>query len=540
VNIILAFLIFILCVAAGNLLIARRAWSSSQTSKTGHSFSDFIELLGASGIVILLTPTTLLLYWGWISGFLWLALFTLFAGFLLAYCFASNRLNCTDNKSPNFLQHPLALICKQFILIACIGFASAILTLLIQLQSGIWFVLLGSLLAIKFAKDNQHIPGIIRAFICLIIGVSSVLLGTHIGVSFFGEWQPIPTLEILRFDNSSLTTIGILSLAFYIASQDQLQSALSKSAGVIWLMFFCVLLFSLLILLPSLEAPMHNLDISESNNAPPFIAVCVFISAPLLFNYFVGSKSQQPVKTQSNSFGQIQIIGLSVTIFVLLMFLILASGTGIGSWKTHYLNWPNAHNLIEQFTLVLDGVIGTLEVLPWSQHTIILSTFMLAFCTLVFLVSCLKQISLIDQQLPDKVALRISQFKLARTLIIIMVCLASLEYGFSLSLWIVIGMLSWNLLSTAMLRAFSRPNDNLASLAKHNPHPLYLGICLALCLISHLGALALALHSVLNAAYVLALVSSVITALFIKLQWHDLKSSFLEFSKPKEINIKLN
>jgi len=200
-----------------------------------HPFAQFIDQLGGSATLILIAPTSAMLFWGWSAGFLWLSLSTLFTGLMIAYCLANNRVDHLANKEDLFAYGSIALTLKQIILVLFIGLGCAILTQLIQLQTGIWFVLLGSLLAVKFVKNNQQIPTFIRAFICLIILVSSILLGTHIGVSFFGDWHPIPAIEILRFDNSSLTALGILSLAFYISSQPNIHSALFKSSGALWL-----------------------------------------------------------------------------------------------------------------------------------------------------------------------------------------------------------------------------------------------------------------------------------------------------------------
>lgn len=372
-----------------------------------------VDNLALNLTFVLLPVLSVLLFWGWSMAFLWLfiqhflleSLFNLQVtkqagkeNIQLSNALLNNRSQTTD--VPKFHRQCLHILVVAFLIIlssACLYF----LTYLVDRQSGLLLALIA--LYASFHAFNIQQTLVFRALLAIATLCFGVLLSDKIGLSFFGNWQPISQLQWLDFNNRTIMACLLLALALTQISNKQLQRQFARACGLI---LFLVLLGLLLILLlnpQTIDAPIHNL--SSELTPPSFILFFLFLAIPagsLVINALTADTNNHAVEnaeiTAEQQYFRQQSLSLFNLLLLVVIFVSLLTAAGIGAWQTHYQNWPELTQLIPHLQLTLDNLMETLSISGGASIVTSLFYFLVCVLGINTLMITTRQLSTVSSQ----------------------------------------------------------------------------------------------------------------------------------------------
>lgn len=442
---------------------------------------------------ILLPAISVLLFWGWSMAFLWLFI----QHFLLESLFnlqgARSNFSFFENNQQIKNLPKLHRQCLDGLIQAYLILLSAaclyLLTYLVDRQSGLLLALI-ALYASFHAFNSQKQLGfrILLAIATLSFGV---LLSHKIGLSFFGNWQPIPQLPWLDFNNKTIMASLLLVLTLTQLKNRQLHQQLTRVCGVLLLFLLLSLLVVLLANPQTIDAPIHNL--SGESSPPSFVLFFLLLSIPaasFVMNAFVKKDTENEGNASKNTnhlalhrYFRQQSLSIFSLLLLVTIFVSLLTAAGIGAWQTHYQDWPESTPLLGHLQLTLNNLMATLSVSAPSPSnngaTIVASLFYFLVCALGLntLMTTAKKINL---HKPQKSNLSYA--------LIVLITFYLLAEQVSFNHWLIFGALCWLLFVWLFLQ------HNIQNLKQNNniQNKMIAAISLALTVIGCLQKLGFA------------------------------------------------
>ena len=462
-----AFLAFTAFLAFGYLSVLRLAYL--QQLSTGPLVSmleavrgkAWLRGFGSSGLFVALPATSFLLFWGWGLALLWV-----FAFHLLIESLAHIRLASAEHDlephdylvtsaKPKFVQ--LERLIAQIFFILASAITISLLTSLIDQRSGLLFALFALLPAYLLLHSTQPAVTKIIKFIGVVL---IVLIGygaaAQLGFSVYGEWVPLlglvdSTSSWLRFDNTAFI-VGILTLSAFLLNQHTTaRNDLSLLAGILGTILMLILLISFLWLRPVLDAPLNSVQ-DGAESLPALLSFSAFLTTGFLAFLFrvLGQHATMSSQSSQSRFGTWQLTSLLQLLFVLILVLTLAAAVGLGSWKTHYLEWGS--NILIDPTNHLNIVTQSLVKLSSfdSDASRTLQTSVMATVCIFGLSMALLSIHYLliysaneDQSAAKSLTQLIFRSSFSQATLIFLTALYLSNQGISLNVWLILGLLSW-------------------------------------------------------------------------------------------------
>lgn len=501
-NSLTAFLAFIAFLAFGYLSVLRLAYRQQLSSGPLVSMlgalrgKAWLRGFGSSGLFIALPATSLLLFWGWGVALLWI-----FAFHLLIESFAHIRLASAEHDlephdylvtSANPKLVRLERLIAQIFFILAAAITISLLTSLIDQRSGLLFALLALLPAHLLLQSTQ--PAVTKAI--KIIGVLVIVLAGYgaaamLGFSVYGEWVPLAGLVDtasgwLRFDNTAFI-IGVLTLcAFLLNQHTTARNDLSLLAGILGVILIFVLQLSFLWLQPELDAPINSAQ-GNTENLPLLLSFSAFLTTGFLALLFrvLGQHATMSAQSSQSRFGTWQLISLLQFCFALTLVLCLAAAVGLGSWKTHYLEW-GGYALIDP-TNHLDIVTQSLVKLSAfnaDASRTLQTSIMATICIFGLSMALLSTHYLLiysaneDQSEVKSLSQLIFRSSFSQATLIFLTALYLSNQGISLNLWLILGLLSWFLVVQMLINTDIEGTQKSTVGAERVNNSLCLGIIL--------------------------------------------------------------
>ena len=433
----------------------------------GLNSSHGLKHIGSSAFFVSLPATSLLLFWGWGPALIWLVIFHLMADSLVNLQVTAVDHQAALSEYLVGLDSSLASLAMRGLLqLYLLLLMAVVLTMLAQLidkESGLLFALV-SLIPAHHLLRNGHksIPSFLKiagAFCLLIIGL---VIANQLGLAMYGDWAPlssiskfnVPQLDWFRLNNTTVVAALLLSGAFILARDEKFSDDVSKLAGVVVIGTIAILVVKLIWLRPLLDAPINvGNQVQGEQKLPNLLAFCLFLFAGLTTLFFRVFNSTAPTDDELSpaaDFGRLQIESLLQLILGLLLILCLASALGIGSWKTHFLNWDQNADFISHLKLAISSLLNLIHsgaTVGNFMHTAIMAGFCIA--GLNFLRVCIKALSLADEERtyrigkPDSFLGVLIQSKLIQAFLAYLLCTDYIANGVSLNSWLLIGIIAW-------------------------------------------------------------------------------------------------
>lgn len=461
------FLAFLAFLAFGYLsilrLLVKREFGKFSFSVVLDSISDrrMLTSLGSSAFFISMPATSLLLFWGWGPAILWLIAFHLLVESLLHLQYTTTEQDhslaelLVHSGSPKLALLESALVQSFFILL--MATVVSLLATLIDKQSGLLFALIALFPAQQLLRNrNASVPFFVRLISSALIITIGVLFAHKLGFGIYGNWLLLgDNIDWLRVNNVTLIAGVLIISSFLLANKNQFQEDVATLSGGFIVLLIVLMGVRLGLLQPILDAPLNAVQSAsgkELNAIPTFASLCFFSFAglgALLIRLLNDETNYADAKTSAACFGRLQIESFVQLLFLIVLVLSLASALGIGAWKTHYTQWAIDGNFIDHLNL---AITSTLQLVHSSlktgtfAHTMIMVGMCVAGTS--FLMMCVSRFkitrhykgddtSLVDVVLSNKIPQAISIFLLSCYFI---------EHGITVSIWLIIGMLSWALI----------------------------------------------------------------------------------------------
>jgi len=351
-----AFLAFTAFLAFGYLSVLRLAYLQQLRAGPLVSMLEAVQGkawlrgFGSSGLFVALPATSFLLFWGWGPALLWVFTFHLLIESLTHIRLASAEHDLEPHDylvtsvNPKLVR--LERLIAQIFFILAAAITISLLTSLIDQRSGLLFAMLALFPAHVLLHSTQ--PAVTKV-IKLAGVVLIVLIGygaaARLGFSVYGEWVPLLGIidsasSWLRFDNTAFI-VGVLTLcAFLLNQHTTARNDLSLLAGILGCILMLILLVSFLWLRPVLDAPLNSAQ-SGAENLPALLGFSTFLTTGFLALLFrvLGQHATMSSQSSQSRFGTWQLTSLLQLLFALIVVFSLAAAVGLGSWKTHYLEW---------------------------------------------------------------------------------------------------------------------------------------------------------------------------------------------------------
>jgi len=401
------------------------------------------------------------LFWGWGPALLWVFTFHLLIESLTHIRLASAEHDLEPHDylvtsvNPKLVR--LERLIAQIFFILAAAITISLLTSLIDQRSGLLFAMLALFPAHVLLHSTQ--PAVTKV-IKLAGVVLIVLIGygaaARLGFSVYGEWVPLLGIidsasSWLRFDNTAFI-VGVLTLcAFLLNQHTTARNDLSLLAGILGCILMLILLVSFLWLRPVLDAPLNSAQ-SGAENLPALLGFSTFLTTGFLALLFrvLGQHATMSSQSSQSRFGTWQLTSLLQLLFALIVVFSLAAAVGLGSWKTHYLEWggyalidPTNHlNIVTQSLVKLssfDADAGrTLQTSVMTTICIIGVSMALLSIHYLLIYSANE-----DQSEVRSLTQLVFRSSFSQAALIFLTALYLSNQGISLNLWLILGMLSW-------------------------------------------------------------------------------------------------
>jgi len=499
-NSLTAFLAFIAFLAFGYLSVLRLAYR--QQLSTGPLVSmleamrgkAWLRSFGSSGLFVALPATSLLLFWGWGVALLWV-----FAFHLLVESLAHIRLASAEHDlephdylvtsaEPKLVR--LERLIAQIFFVLATAITISLLSSLIDQRSGLLFALFALLPAHLLLHSTE--PAVTK-IIKLIGVILTVLMGygaaAMLGFSVYGEWVPLAGMidaasSWLRFDNTAFI-VGVLTLcAFVLNRHTKARNDLSLLAGILGVILVIILLISFLWVQPELDAPVNSSQ-SGAENLPVLLSFSAFLTTGFLALLFrvLGQHATMSSQSSQSRFGTWQLTSLLQFGFTLILVLSLAAAVGLGSWKTHYLEWanyavidPTNHlNIVTQSLIKLSAFDADAS---RTLQTSVMATIcifglsMALLSTHYLLIYSAKE----DQSEAKSLMQLIFRSSFSQAALIFLSALYFSNQGISLNVWLTLGLLSWFLVVQMLINTDIEGTQKSSAGAERVNNSLCLGI----------------------------------------------------------------
>jgi len=246
--------------------------------------------------------------------------------------------------------------------------------------------------------------------------------------------------------------VGVLTLcAFLVNQHTTARNDLSLLAGILGCILMLILLVSFLWLRPVLDAPLNSAQ-SGAENLPALLGFSTFLTTGFLALLFrvLGQHATMSSQSSQSRFGTWQLTSLLQLLFALIVVFSLAAAVGLGSWKTHYLEWggyalidPTNHlNIVTQSLVKLssfDADAGrTLQTSVMTTICIIGVSMALLSIHYLLIYSANE-----DQSEVRSLTQLVFRSSFSQAALIFLTALYLSNQGISLNLWLILGMLSW-------------------------------------------------------------------------------------------------
>ncbi len=462
-----AFLAFTAFLAFGYLSVLRLAYLQQLRAGPLVSMLEAVQGkawlrgFGSSGLFVALPATSFLLFWGWGPALLWVFTFHLLIESLTHIRLASAEHDLEPHDylvtsvNPKLVR--LERLIAQIFFILAAAITISLLTSLIDQRSGLLFAMLALFPAHVLLHSTQ--PAVTKV-IKLAGVVLIVLIGygaaARLGFSVYGEWVPLLGIidsasSWLRFDNTAFI-VGVLTLcAFLLNQHTTARNDLSLLAGILGCILMLILLVSFLWLRPVLDAPLNSAQ-SGAENLPALLGFSTFLTTGFLALLFrvLGQHATMSSQSSQSRFGTWQLTSLLQLLFALIVVFSLAAAVGLGSWKTHYLEWggyalidPTNHlNIVTQSLVKLssfDADAGrTLQTSVMTTICIIGVSMALLSIHYLLIYSANE-----DQSEVRSLTQLVFRSSFSQAALIFLTALYLSNQGISLNLWLILGMLSW-------------------------------------------------------------------------------------------------
>ncbi len=463
-NSLLVFLAFIGFLAFGYLslvrMLSKQSFANASINNYGDVFrsANLLQNLGSSAFFVSLPATSLLLFWGWGPALLWLVIFHVFVESMCHLQYSSQQSDSTiadhllrsNNAALAIIEQGLI---QAFFLLS-MAVVTALLATLVDRQSGLLFAILFLLPARQLLRHQSNaLPLAIR----IIGGFGLLALGLafsdQLGFSIYGDWAPFgEALGWLRFNNPTVIAAVLVVAVFQLEKDTGFKNDLSTFAGLIIVLLVIAMTAKLIWLQPVLDAPLNSAQL-RLDSLPSFATLSLFIFAgfsALLIRMLIDEENQD-LKAGAAQFSRLQSGSFIHLIFMLALGLGLASALGIGAWKTHYIEWSNTLNLLDHLNLAITSALHLIDTRGDSgtiTHTILLAA--LCFTGFSFMLMCADQLSLEESERESIISV-IVESKILQAILIFVSSAYFISHGIDLNIWLIIGMLSWILVTHLML-----------------------------------------------------------------------------------------
>jgi len=463
-NSLMVFLAFLGFLAFGYLsivrLLTKQSFAKSSLKHYGQGLrsTNLLQNLGSSAFFLSLPATSLLLFWGWGPALLWLVIFHLFVESMCHLQYSAQQSDHTiadhllRSKNPALATVEQGLIQAFFLLSMAV--VTALLATLVDRQSGLLFAILFLLPARKLLRyPSSAFPLVLRViggFGLLALGLA---FSDQLGFSIYGDWAPFgETLGWLRFNNPTVIAAVLVVAVFQLEKDAGFKNDLSTFAGLIIVLLLAAMVVKLVWLQPVLDAPLNSAQLSL-DSLPSFASLSLFLFAgfaALLIRLLIDEENQDLAKGAAQ-FSRLQSGGFIHLIFMLVLGVSLAAALGIGSWKTHYIEWSNELNLLDHLNLAITSALHLVDTRGDSGsvvHTVLLAA--LCFTGFSFMLMCADQLSLEESERESMVSV-IIESKILQAILIFVSSTYFISHGISLNMWFLIGILGWILVTHLMM-----------------------------------------------------------------------------------------
>ncbi len=454
-NSLTIFIIFLVFLLFGYLsflqLIGRRHNASpSQLLRWNRNTTfDFLAGLGSSAIFIGLPATTLLLFWGWAPALIWIGVFHLLVEsvFQIHYASKAKSFSVADallRSNKKFKGGVEQIIIQAFFLL-CMGVVVALVATLLDRQPGLLFALLSLIPARALLRNDSATLNwsvkIIGSMLLLALGLA---FSDQLGISVYGDWAPLGSLvPWLVFNMPTLLAAIIVLSVFRLETNKGFKDDLAVFSGAIIFTLTLLMIIKFIWLRPILDAPLNSSQV-RSDSLPNLGLICL-----ILFSGFIGftirilADEESSTRDGGSVYRRIQSNSLIQTLFLSLLVLSLAAALGIGTWKTHFIEWSNDLNMLDFLNLAITSVLNL--VYNFADAGTLLHTALLAalcFTGFSFLLMCANQLS-IEEPETETLFSSIVEAKIPQAIGIFLLSAYFIGTGISTTEWMFIGLLGW-------------------------------------------------------------------------------------------------
>ncbi|RBP52770.1 hypothetical protein [Arenicella xantha] len=413
--------------------------------------------LGSSAFFVSLPATSLLLFWGWGPALLWLLIFHLIVESMCHLQFSSQdkQLDVADHLLR--AEKPLPAMLEQGLIQAffllSMGVVTALMATLVDRQSGLLFAILFLLPARSLWRHPSPVmPLALRIVGALCLLAAGLAFSDRLGFSVYGDWAPFGTmLDWLRFNNPTVIAAVLVVAVFQLELNQGFKSDLSAFAGLIIVILVILMTVQLVWLAPLLDAPMQSIQV-RSTSLPSFAGLSLFIFAGfsgLLIRLLI--EEENGTTRGPEHFGRLQLGNLLHLTLLVALVLSLAAAIGIGAWKTHFIEWNDSLNLLDQLNLAITSMLNLIN--PDAETGTLMHTLLLAalcFTGFSFMLMCANQLTLEEREEQTAISV-ILEAKVLQAILIFLSSAYFISRGISVDVWLIIGMLGWSLTTHLMM-----------------------------------------------------------------------------------------
>ncbi|MFT5571425.1 MAG: hypothetical protein ACI9FR_000339 [Cryomorphaceae bacterium] len=542
-TIFLAFIIFLLFGYASLLrLLTKREFGSLSAQALFSGIRDVrvLSSLGSSAFFVSMPATSLLLFWGWAPALLWLVIFHLLVEslFQLQYTTTEQDYSLAEllvrTGEPRTALLESLLVQSFFILL--MSTVVALLATLVDKQSGLLFALIALFPAQQLLRGaNLSVPLLVKSLSAAAVLSIGVLLAHKLGFGIYGDWPLLggvfgESMSWLRINNQTFMAGTLVIVSFLLAEKTAFQKDVATLAGGFIVLLIVVMTARLIWLRPLMDAPLNAVQ-SGASEIPMFISLCLFSFAglgALLIRLLNDETNYDDANTSAACFGRLQSESFVQLIFIMVLVLILATALGIGSWKTHYLEWSSTASFIDHLNLAISSTLqlvhGSLKNGTFA-HTMIMVGMCIAGVS--FLMMCVSRFKITRHNKGEDTSLRdvLMSNKIPQSIVIFLLSCYFVDRGVSISVWLLVGALSWSLIVHLML-GITRDMQE-ASMARS----IYGAVCIGLIVLGVVQITWLALHWFSQGQYVLLTAGLLILMIGLILWWKSVWTVVARFSQ---------
>ena len=501
-------------------MISKRCFEKTKPKDFGAGFNatEILQNLGSSAFFVSLPATSLLLFWGWGPALIWLLVFHLIIESICHMQYSSKKTDATIAQYLLRSNKPFTAALEQgfiqaFFLLS-MGVVTALLATLVDRQSGLLFAILFLLPAHSLLRHpSSALPTSLRVIGAVGLLALGLAFSDQLGFSIYGDWAPFgDSFDWLRFNNPTVIAAVLVTAVFQLEKKSSFKGDLSTLSGAIIVLLMLAMSIRLLWLEPAIDAPLNSAQ-TAIDSLTSFITLSLFIFAgfaALLVRLLI--EEEHPAPKGPMQFGRLQMSSLLHLKFLLVLVLSLACAIGIGAWKTHFVQWSGALNLLDYLGLTIDSTLDLIktDLIKTGEeggdellHTILLAA--LCYTGFSFMLTCADQLSLEERE-KETIFSVILESKVLQAIAIFLASAYFITNGISLNTWILIGMLGWVLVTHLMLGMTLDVVDS-------TKRTIFAAVCLVLLVLGTVQAVAIAIYWALNAQIAYAIIAKVLIIL---------------------------